>query len=186
MPGQSHDISNAQDRITHLERLVRSIMQQTTPTSHSSPPGPNQAEPVSSVTRPTPLRPSRDNLDRLNLIRSDKSSPSESGALKVQGSGLKYRSSAHWAAVLDSIAELNDHFEQEDKFHAEVQEESSHSINPKSPGPHLLYTAWSPNITRVSILASLPPRPVVDRLVYRYFNTVVVASGEPVSHSSFP
>jgi hypothetical protein len=183
MPGQSqsHDISDAQDRINHLERLVRSIMQQTTPTSHSSPPEQNQAEPVvavASVTRPAPSRPSGDNSDRLNLnlIRGDKSSPSESGALKIQGSGLKYMSSAHWAAVLDSIAELKDHFE---------QEESSHSINPKSPGPHLLYAAWSPNITRVSILESLPPRTVVDRLMYRYFNTVVIASGKSALHSSF-
>lgn len=182
MPGQSHDTSDAQDRIDQLERLVRSILKQTSPTSHSSPPGPHRAEPVASVTRrPTPSRPSGDNSARLDLICGDKSSPSESGALKVQGSGLKYMSSAHWAAVLDSIAELRDQFEQEDRFQAEEQEESSHSINPRSPGPHLLYAAWSPNITRVSILECLPPRPVVDRLVYRYFNTVVVASGFPHS-----
>jgi hypothetical protein len=185
MPGQCHDISDAQNRLAHLERLVRSIMQQTTPTSHGLPPEPNQVENVASVTRPTPSRLSGGNSDRLNLIRGDESSPLESGALKIQGSGLKYRSSAHWAAVLDSIAELNDHFEQEDKSHAEEQEESSHSISPKAPGPHLLYTAWSPNVTRVSILESLPPRPVVDRLVYRYFNTVVVASGEPAIRGSF-
>ncbi|SPQ21366.1 ca6f2446-00a9-445c-8593-ebfeaf4f46e4 [Thermothielavioides terrestris] len=106
-------------------------------------------------------------------------SPSENGAIKRQGPRVKYVSAAHWAAILDGIAELKDHLEQQDEYQAPASEQCDGDARPS--GPLLLYGGWSRNLTRSFILESLPERPVVDRLVSRYFNTVVVASCFPHS-----
>jgi hypothetical protein len=103
-------------------------------------------------------------------------SPSENGAIKRQGPRVKYVSAAHWAAILDGIAELKDHLEHQDEYQAPAPEQCDGDARPS--GPLLLYGGWSRNLTRSFILESLPERPVADRLVSRYFNTVVVASCE--------
>ncbi|KAF5578773.1 hypothetical protein FPCIR_11425 [Fusarium pseudocircinatum] len=95
-------------------------------------------------------------------------SPSEPGSmrLKSHGVGASYVGSVHWAAVLDSISELRDHYEQEEE--ARLLATNDHVLL-QSPGPRLLYEPV--HITKADLLVSIPPRPVVDRLVARYFNT---------------
>ncbi|PNP61101.1 hypothetical protein FNYG_14189 [Fusarium nygamai] len=82
------------------------------------------------------------------------------------GVGASYVGSVHWAAVLDSISELRDHYEEEEE--ARMLATSDHVLL-QSHGPRLLYEPV--HTTKADLLASIPPRPVVDRLVARYFNT---------------
>lgn len=89
---------------------------------------------------------------------------SEYGSMRPHSHGAKYVGSAHWAAVLDSISELKDHYEEEKEDR--MLGNNGHVPYP-SPGPLLLYQPV--NVTRAEILASLPARPVVDRMVARYF-----------------
>ncbi|KAJ5553395.1 Fungal-specific transcription factor protein [Penicillium frequentans] len=103
-------------------------------------------------------------------------SPSDYGSIRIQESGVSYVSSSHWAAVLDSIAELRDHLEQDVK----LRETITYDPNPHLfPSPQLLYSGGCAHVTIESILESIPPRPVVDRLIARYFNDLDMASGVP-------
>ena len=118
-------------------------------------------------------------VDALASAHQTEQERSGDAAIKMQGSGLKYVSSAHWAAVLDGIAGLKEYFDQQDGPQPSNSGEFSNSPNQELPGPQLLYcNAWLPNLTKAVILESIPPRSVVDRLVSRYFTAVVVASGE--------
>lgn len=101
--------------------------------------------------------------------------PPDCGSMKVNRSGASYVNGAHWAAVLDGIAELRDHFENEE----ETSRQPSNLSFPESlsTGPQLL-CGGTKVVTKEEILASIPPRPVVDRLVSRYFNSFEMSPGE--------
>ena len=81
-----------------------------------------------------------------------------------QGSG--YVSGLHWSAVLDSISLLKDHYEEEEE--ARMQATFDRIPSYQYAGPRLLYEPVE--ATKSDILASIPPRPVVDRIISRYFN----------------
>jgi hypothetical protein len=100
-------------------------------------------------------------------------SPADYGAMQSSGGGANYVGSAHWAAVLDSIAELKDHFDNEEPSHSEEQVEQDSGT--EIAGPQLLY-GCPKTTTKDEILASLPNRQVVDRLVSRYFNSFEMSS----------
>lgn len=57
---------------------------------------------------------------------------------------------------------------------------SADHVPQDSPGPRLLYEPVQ--ATRADILASIPARPVVDRMVARYFNAQNSAA-LPIIHS---
>ncbi|KNB10472.1 hypothetical protein FOXG_10665 [Fusarium oxysporum f. sp. lycopersici 4287] len=86
--------------------------------------------------------------------------------LNSHGVGASYVGSVHWAAVLDSISELRDHYEEQEE--ARLLATNDHLFL-HSPGPRLLYEPVQ--TTKADLLASVPARPVVDRMVARYFNT---------------
>lgn len=83
--------------------------------------------------------------------------------------GANYVSSEHWAAILDNIAELKDLYKEE-------EQERMLAANDYSSGPRLLYEPVQ--ATRAEILASVPERPVVDRLVSQYFSAQGVMPGD--------
>ncbi|KAI8626300.1 fungal-specific transcription factor domain-containing protein [Xylariaceae sp. FL1651] len=155
---------NLQERIQQLENLVLDLMQKTagTPSTHK----PREAPVV-----PPDLVLSN-NPDLPGCV--DESSPdadlsvSDHGSMKLSHAGASYVSSAHWAAILDGIAELKEHFEKEEDFqHAEF---ASNTILAEPSGPQLLRGCFKhPDME--DILTSMPSRPVVDRLVSRYFNS---------------
>lgn len=89
---------------------------------------------------------------------------SEYGSMRPHSHGAEYVGSAHWAAVLDSISELRDHYEEEEEARMLINNDR---VPYRSPGPLLLYQPV--NVTKAEILASIPARPVVDRMVARYF-----------------
>lgn len=104
--------------------------------------------------------------------------PSEHGSIprRMHSHDVNYVSSVHWAAVLDSISELKDHYEKEKEEEARSLATSDH-IQPHSPGPRLLYEPVQ--ATKAEILSSIPARASVDRMVARYFNAQGVAPGIP-------
>ncbi|KAJ5649950.1 uncharacterized protein N7484_003673 [Penicillium longicatenatum] len=90
--------------------------------------------------------------------------PSEHGSMRLHSHGANYVGSFHWAAVLDSISELRDHYEEEE---ARLLATDDYVLQ-ESPGPRLLYEPVQ--TTRADLMAAIPPRPAVDRMVARYFN----------------
>lgn len=104
------------------------------------------------------------------------SSRSSYGSTAVHKSGAGYVSSAHWTALLDSIAGLREHL---DDGEAEEEPSVQHEAQPQTPLLFYSYhlgstTASSPS----SIIESIPSRPVVDRLVTLYFNEIDIATGK--------
>ncbi|KAI0468959.1 hypothetical protein F4859DRAFT_524113 [Xylaria cf. heliscus] len=156
------------DRIQQLETLVRSLAaSQQTPQSAGSPspsPAPN----------PPPLV---DEEAVLSTLDHASPAPSQYGSIRRHSHGTNYVGSVHWAAVLDSISELRDHYEEEEE--ARLLATGDHAPY-ESPGPRLLYEPIQ--ATRADVLASIPPRPAVDRMVARYFNSQSVVPD--ILHSS--
>jgi hypothetical protein len=164
---------SVRDRIQQLETLVRSLVQQQQ-TSQASTVLPEGLMPDSSThhsqdtpqdvspTRPAPVD---GHASSHSWGHAAFPVPSESGSIHLHSQGAKYVGSVHWAAVLDSISELRDHYEEEEEARILA---TSDSMPRPSPGPRLLYEPVQ--ATKADLLASIPPRPVVDRMVARYFN----------------
>jgi hypothetical protein len=97
----------------------------------------------------------------------------EHGKMRENSHGTNYVSSVHWAAVLDSISELIDQCEEKEKESKPATDNDL--VLPQIPGPRLLYEPVE--ATKADILMSMPARPVVDRMVARYFNALGIAPG---------
>ncbi|GAW20123.1 hypothetical protein ANO14919_096190 [Xylariales sp. No.14919] len=156
-----------QSRIDRLENLVLSLMHQTGPSA------PDQRARLS-------LSPPEVNSERATTQRDVSPTPSDHGRIRIQHTVVSYVSSSHWAAILDSITDLRSHLTQEEE--ETYPREPDLLQQPTSfPRPQLLYCCLMRE-TPASIVKSLPPRPIVDRLVSRYFNVLDIAPG--VVHSS--
>ncbi|RKL23257.1 hypothetical protein BFJ68_g1463 [Fusarium oxysporum] len=161
------------DRIQQLEELVHSLArQQQTPVVHadslvresSDPPSQQsistiplttlEEETLVPASKNTPISQSKDGTD------SPRASEPGSMRLNSHGVGASYVGSVHWAAVLDSISELRDHYEEQEE--ARLLATNDHLFL-HSPGPRLLYEPVQ--TTKADLLASVPARPVVDRMV---------------------
>ncbi|KAF3390998.1 hypothetical protein DPV78_011151 [Talaromyces pinophilus] len=138
---QKNPVVSVGDRIQQLEALVRSLMQQRQQQQQ-----PSSNEPPSGTS---------DNHERLRL----------------HSNGINYISSVHWAAILDSISELNETYETE--RHAAMLGSINDDSPSQSPTPRLLYEPV--HATKDEIISSIPNRAVVDRMVARYFNIQGVA-----------
>ncbi|KAF4338369.1 hypothetical protein FBEOM_7722 [Fusarium beomiforme] len=172
------------DRIQQLEELVRTLVgqqqqqQQQTPgahpdilagefSEHSFQPSPASSAPLTSVNEDTLVPAPRHASISQSRDRPNSPGPSEPGSMRLHshGVGASYVGSVHWAAVLDSISELRDHYEEEEE--ARMLATNDH-VFLQTPGPRLLYEPVQ--TTKADLLASIPARPVVDRMVARYFN----------------
>ncbi|KAF5650113.1 uncharacterized protein FTJAE_678 [Fusarium tjaetaba] len=171
------------DRIQQLEELVRTLLAQQESTPGVDPNGlirdlSSQAKSPQSVSKVPQVSLDENTLvpviDRASILQrhgtadSPAPSPTEPGSMRLNplGVGATYVGSVHWAAVLDSISELRDHYEEEEE--ARMLTINDHELL-QSSGPRLLYEPV--HTTKADLLASIPPRPVVDRMVARYFNT---------------
>lgn len=173
-----HPVATVQDRIKQLEDLVVDLMQKTSasnaPPLASSNPSPGANTPLAlnhASPRVSPsATPVADGAHRANSPDSDH------GSLRLTKSGASYVHGTHWAAVLDGIAELKDHFDRDD-------ESRSYPLGTAQPpqvnlsGPQLIH-GFTKVATRDEILAAVPPRHIVDRLVSRYFNSFEMSPGK--------
>ncbi|KAH8730994.1 fungal-specific transcription factor domain-containing protein [Phaeosphaeriaceae sp. PMI808] len=155
-----------QDRINHLEKLVVHMMQG----NYNSP----EDLPVSATQIPgTGLQlvsPERNTIipdDPNSFKESTSHSVSKTVSIHVTRTGASYVTDAHWAAVLDGIAEIKNHFETEEQLANEQAPDLGHHGRTE---PLPLFGCFQ-LATREEILASLPPRPLVDQLVSSYFSS---------------
>lgn len=157
-----------QQRIQQLESLVVDLMQQTSASRPAQEAEANLGPPSPMLTTDYPTAATSD-TDAV-----DNASPaSDCGSMQWTKSGSSYVNSAHWAAVLDGIADIKDHFEKEEEAQARRLSDAQF---PDWSGPQLLY-GCSNLATKEEILQSIPARPVVDRLVSRYFNSFEMSTG---------
>lgn len=146
------------DRLVQLERLVMSIASKPNASSNLD---------FSSLSQPAEILP----LDTPIDGRSDR------GSMCVSASELHYVGGDHWAAILDSIADLKDHFDREEQLRLaispdQIQDDTRYASNVDihaSKHSMLLYGGYRP-ASQAEILAALPPKDAVDRYISRYFN----------------
>jgi len=122
------------------------------------------------------------NLD-LNRVSQPAENPhldngySDHGSMRVSASELHYTGSNHWATILDSIADLKDHFEREEQLRLftrpdQIQDDTTDVGNfdiQASRHSLLLYGSYR-QASKAEIFAALPPKSAVDRYISRYFN----------------
>ncbi|KAH7186275.1 uncharacterized protein B0J16DRAFT_363232 [Fusarium flagelliforme] len=163
--------TTTQDRIRHLESLVYDLMQNSSANVNvqdqvgaTATPSPRGQPHVPDYPTPAAVAAPSTNEEPVTAAVS----LADYGSMQSTGGGANYVGSAHWAAVLDGIAELKDHLDNEESHHSDSQ-----GVDPPCPqvtGPQLLYGC--PKLAdKDEILSSIPARSVVDRLVSRYFNS---------------
>ena len=146
------------ERLVQLERLVKSVASRLDASS-------NQDSSTSSKPAETP---------RPDTPIDGQSAP---GSMRLSASEFHYICGGHWAAILDSIADLKDHFdrgEQNRPSNSSGQDQdytgdAGVANIPTSKHSLLLYGGYRP-ASQAEILAALPPKGVIDRYVSRYFN----------------
>lgn len=111
-------------------------------------------------------------------------SPSDYGTIRMRESGPGYAGNTHWIAILDSITQLREHVALENPSPNPVPQQNAaltvYDLDTRPlPRPRLLY-GYRVQASFSSILQAVPPRPVVDRLVSRYFNDMDMATGKPL------
>ncbi|KAB5554766.1 fungal-specific transcription factor [Coniochaeta sp. 2T2.1] len=163
MPKMPSAVPSMHDRLAQLERLVLSMKSSSGLGSiHAS------ALPSSTTSKPSILAsetPSEPDYTPADI-------QSECGSIRLTTSESTYVGGDHWVAILDSIADLKDHFDRE--RHLEMEDDLDFSNQedsgvPRSRHALLLYGPNQPS-SRTEILAALPPKTAVDRYVSRYFN----------------
>lgn len=93
------------------------------------------------------------------------------GRLSVESDGTTWVETDHWTAILDGISELKDSLAVAQNYH-EHETVSSDMLD--SNGPELLL-GGSKHVSHQEILAAIPQRSVVDRLVSQFFKSVEIA-----------
>ena len=127
-------------------------------------------------TEPTSIRGTLS--DNPALVDALTDEGSDCGSMRASASEMHYVGGGHWAAILDSIADLKDHFEREELLRLQDSLVLSHEHlkdGVASPRALLLYGCRHA-ISRADIIASLPSRPMVDRYVSVYFNRLDLVS----------
>ncbi|KAL2845706.1 fungal-specific transcription factor domain-containing protein [Aspergillus pseudoustus] len=137
-------------RISELESLVVTLMKNQSLPSPSAPKSPRLSSLSCADMFPEIPRPKES--------QDEAASPADPGTLKLRESGTSYVQSVHWEAILTKIRGLK---------------EDLVTVSKAPPGSHLFY---GPNrhATRDEILAAVPSRPVVDRLMALHFDTYII------------
>ena len=174
------------DRIRELERLVKSQIKN----SHAIKPVTSE---LLSETKSSPdLSLPANEPAKSNFVPAQNPQLSDNlGWMSLENAETSYVESAHWRAILDKvrrqcfihssnlksdqiqIVELRDHFEDGSTPTGPLARETQ---VPEFEGPELLFGGYK-TVEKRDILAAMPPRPLVDRLVVKCFNSVDIAPG---------
>ncbi|KAL4911201.1 hypothetical protein BDW74DRAFT_172667 [Aspergillus multicolor] len=160
--------TNPHDRISELEDLVVMLMNGQSK-ALLSPPAPKLPRSSSLPSTPADVFPQDQTLNKSELqdkAEAKAASPvnpsADPGTLKLleSGTGTSYVQSVHWEAVLAKIKGLKEDLVSDSKA-------------PPGAGSHLFY---GPNrhATRDEILAAVPPRTAVDRLMALHFDSHII------------
>ncbi|KAI1084899.1 hypothetical protein F5B20DRAFT_523612 [Whalleya microplaca] len=172
---RDHHRRNLQDRIRDLESLALDLMQQARTKDQRGLPTATSTSVINSGPAETfASLPSQDlrNADSLGPKGSPK--PSECGRLTNSPGGVNYVDSTHWAALLDSIADLKDYFNTGSCTERQEFQNPRQLAVDSRPGPLLLYGHFT-HASKAEILSAIPPQAVVDRLLARYFSALDMA-----------
>ena len=144
------------DRVSELESLVVTLMEGQSLPSPSAPSSVSFSDVFPQIGRP-------------KKSQHETASPTDPGTLKVRESGTSYIQSVHWEAILSKVRGLKEDLVADSKV---------------PPSSHWFY---GPNrhVTREEILAAVPPRQVVDRLMTLHFDSYMITPRRYIPLSLF-
>ncbi|KAE9374272.1 hypothetical protein N431DRAFT_464540 [Stipitochalara longipes BDJ] len=164
-PSSSSEARSMRQRVTQLEGMLRSFIEPSgglaTPRNYSEPPS---SQSVDDSSKKSHGDVNMDDGDRV----LEESNPSP-GQLTLDNSETSYVGSTHWAAVLNEVVDLKDLLDSHDSPNS-----SNGSNVPNEQGIDLLFSTKRA-VSQKDILASIPPRDIVDRLISKYFSVMDMA-----------
>ncbi|CAG8898111.1 unnamed protein product [Penicillium egyptiacum] len=159
------------DRLVQLERLVVSLMGDSANRGHAT-----------SVLVPDSARSVAHGTPTMDTVmEAPIDGHSECGSMRIGESELRYVGGDHWAAILDGIADLKDHFDRDEQLrlaNTPDQLPDEPALDPSRPksGYALLLYGCRNIASRGEILEALPPKTAVDRYISRFFNYLDLVS----------
>ncbi|RMZ86734.1 hypothetical protein DV736_g6041, partial [Chaetothyriales sp. CBS 134916] len=159
------------ERLEELERLVKSHV-------------PHCTEKTSQINSPdTAGAVSSGKAGATSSPQSMREWHSERGNMKISPSEQRYTSGEHWAAILDSIADIKECLDEDnDTEHSNTihrtydNTSDTHPSKGQCSSHAVLLYGGPPRISSEEILAALPHKGIVDRYISRYFNRVDLVS----------
>ncbi|KAI1653660.1 hypothetical protein F4813DRAFT_383088 [Daldinia decipiens] len=147
--------STVQNRICELEGLVHTLMQRAASKNIQALPETTEGSPDSEAGASGELP--------------------NGGILTDSPAGVSYVDGAHWTALLDSISELKDYFQDgpESGPHYQIPLQP---IPDYGPCPLLLYGRFAQS-NKEEILSVLPTRSVADSLISKFFSSIDLTPG---------
>ncbi|KAK6955679.1 hypothetical protein Daesc_003322 [Daldinia eschscholtzii] len=157
-PSDRDTHSTVQNRIRELEGLVHALMQRTASKNSSN---------AQALPEPTEGSP--------DLEAGASGEPSNGGTLTDSPAGVSYVDGVHWSALLDSISELKDYFQDGPELgpHYQIPLQPTPDYG---PCPLLLYGRFT-HASKSEILSVLPTRSVADSLVSKFFTSIDLTPG---------
>lgn len=184
-PTKKRAPKKVQDRLHHLESLVKNMISEHGPAQSSgngSAARDVQSIKVNNLTAPLPLPLSANDTPRCPRTAAKYAS----GQVILGTNEMTFVGATHWAAILDdvSLEQIKPRFVSQIHFaYYDIQieqvktyfdeEEDDDSVEVACPEPDhagLTLGAWS-NARKSDLIAALPPRPIVDRLISKYFRS---------------
>lgn len=144
--GHLTDPSRFQDRINHLEGLVRLLAAR------------QQPSPLVSTTDSTAPFNTSTTTDEASTLAGD------FGHMRLKNNLPSYVESDHWTAILEEINDLKDLVKDEAVHAYASAEEESLTL----PGADLFFLTAYPN-TKKELTAAFPSRPIADSMIAQYF-----------------
>ena len=157
--------TNLQERINQLEEIVVSLMVRFNASSQVG---------AAKETEVTPQATTWFQAEQARNGLVDSCQPSLSdtfGRISLENHETSYVGSAHWTAILDSITELKDRFEDDGDDRDLINPYTETEELPPIERPILLFGS-NKNVSKLEILSSIPSRPIVDRLISGYFGAM--------------
>ncbi|KAI9836512.1 MAG: hypothetical protein M1838_005013 [Thelocarpon superellum] len=163
-----------QNRIDRLEGLVLSLM-----TNGAQSAGPVAATAALATQSDGSLPDQSNGADDDDMIKEESDEDesdvdrvtSSFGVMKVDATRSMYFGGAHWATIMDDITEVKTYFaEHRKQIEDQMAKVNASQDGDESKGPAILFSTAAPP-ERSELFAALPPRPAVDKIISRYFNS---------------
>ncbi|OBT85724.1 hypothetical protein VE02_05228 [Pseudogymnoascus sp. 03VT05] len=152
-----------QNRLKHLQSLLKDVMAGQAPAGQPTPPSEGYGDGIASNIDPALSGEGHNGFSQtISPDAKDKLQPS-TGQILLGTNQTTYVGATHWAAILDDVEEMHSYFEE--------TEEADYIVDDSTrPDMSLLFRPGS-RVTKLELIAALPQKGVVDRLVSRYFNS---------------
>lgn len=152
-------------RIRNLESLVVNLMNQKASQENE---GTAQQDPIESVPLGASKTPATKDSPSAQATETELDADSF-GHLRISNTGheTSYVGASHWSTILNEIAEVKDYLDEEEEVEDEHMEELWEDAHQRST----VTFGISKPVSKMMLLAEMPPKAEVDRLLPLWFNS---------------